>query len=45
MFVIEETKKLDEIDSTEIVATLKGPEQRLLRHVEGKEVTEKAFSR
>ncbi|KAM1808398.1 hypothetical protein ACFX11_031292 [Malus domestica] len=42
--VIEGTKKLDEIDPNEVVATLKGFEQRLKRHTEDEEVSDKAFS-
>ncbi|XP_048422289.1 uncharacterized protein LOC125469239 [Pyrus x bretschneideri] len=44
VFVIEGTKKLDEIDPNEVVATLEGFEQRLKRHTEDEEVSDKAFS-
>lgn len=42
--MIEETKKISNFDATEVVATLKGFEQRLIRHVEGGDVIERAFN-
>ncbi|XP_048422287.1 uncharacterized protein LOC125469237 [Pyrus x bretschneideri] len=44
VLVIEGTKKLDEINPNEVVATLKGFKQRLKRHTEDEEVSDKAFS-
>lgn len=41
--VKEEAKKTKEIDPAEVVATLKGFEQRLIRHSKDSEVNERAF--
>ncbi|XP_028952707.1 uncharacterized protein [Malus domestica] len=44
VFGFEGTKKFDEINPTKVVATSKRFEQKLLRHDQEKEITEKAFS-
>lgn len=42
--VIEGTMKINEIDPIEVVETLKGFKQSVLRHIEDGDVNEKAFS-